>query len=155
MNAILSVRNGLANEAVARACDGVIGPSQSSGSNSNGGGQNTCEDQANKMDSALQIVGIEDQNYGLSLGWKISQTTFSVVSWMLGQPNLCNNTNKATSQTETPSQTEATSQNGQVIVNEEVVRRNSCVLLSVRQALGPSRAAAQVPASTPAVQRSN
>jgi hypothetical protein len=74
---------------------------------------------------------------------------------MLGQPNLCNNTNKATSQTETPSQTEATSQNGQVIVNEEVVRRNSCVLLSVRQALGPSRAAAQVPASTPAVQRSN
>jgi hypothetical protein len=152
MNAILSVRNGLANEAVARACDGVMGPSQSS---STGGGQNTCEDQANKINSPLQIVGIEDQNYGLSLGWKISQTTFSVVSWMLGQPNLCDNTSKATSQPEIPSQTEATSQNGQVIVNEEVVRRNSCVLLSVRQALGPPPPAAQVPASTPAVQRSN
>jgi hypothetical protein len=152
MDAILSVRNGLANEAVARACDGVMGPSQSS---SNGGAQNTCEDQANKMDSALQIVGIEDQNYGLSLGWKISQTTFSVVSWMLGQPNLCSNTSQATSRTETPSQTEATSQNGQVIVNEEVVRRNSCVLLSVRQALGPPPAAAQAPASAPAVQRSD
>jgi hypothetical protein len=156
MNAIMSVRNGLANEAVARACDGVMGPTQNGGSG-NGGGQNNCEDRANKIDSALQIVGIEDQNYGLSLGWKISQTTFSIVSWMLGQPNPADDAfcNGAKDTSNGGSQTEATSQNGQVVVNEEVVRRNSCVLLSVQQALGPPLAAAPSPAGTPAVQRPN
>jgi hypothetical protein len=139
MDAILSVRNGLANEAVARACDGVMGANPSGGRNE--GSQNSCEDRANKIDSALQIVGIEDTTYGLSLGWKISQTTFAVISWMLGQPNLvddafCNGTNDTKGATN--SQASATSQtNGQVIVNEQVVRRNSCVLLSVKEALAP------------------
>jgi hypothetical protein len=156
MDAILSVRNGLANEAVARACDGVMSTSLSN--TGNAAAQSNCEDQANKTDSALQIVGIEDQTYGLSLGWKISQTTFSVVSWMLGQPNpadsaFCNgpkDTSAATSEPDTTSPPEASSQNGQVIVNEEVVRRNSCVLLSVQQALGPPPAAL-APAGTPSV----
>jgi hypothetical protein len=129
----------------------------SANAGSNGAAENNCEDRANKIDSALQIVGIEDQNYGLSLGWKISQTTFSVVSWMLGQPDLCNevkHTNEAAPQTDTTSQTEATSQNGQVVLNEEVVRRNSCVLFSVRQALGP-RPDTQMPAAAPLAQRPN
>jgi hypothetical protein len=151
MEAILSVRNGLANEAVARACDGVMSANANgSPSAGNGGTQNTCEDRANKIDSPLQIVGIEDRTYGLSLGWKISQTTFSVVSWMLGQPDnvneaFCNGAQNLA---------DATSQlNGQVVLNEKVVQRNSCVLLSIQGALGnASTPATTTPAGTPPVQ---
>jgi hypothetical protein len=147
MNAILSVRNGLANEAVARACDGVMSASPSA---SNGGTLNTCEDRANKTDSALQIVGIEDTTYGLSLGWKISQTTFGVVSWMLGQPNLVNDS-YCNGATNTPSEPGGQT-NGQFILNEHVVLSNSCVLLSVQRALnnGPTPATPTAAAPTPA-----
>ena len=83
IDAVLSVRDGLGNEAVARACDGVF-DTDTGGANS----PDMCTDQAGNSDPHLQIVGIEDQTYGLSLGWKISQTTFSVVSWMLGRPEF-------------------------------------------------------------------
>ncbi|MGD0023053.1 MAG: hypothetical protein ABSC37_00300 [Xanthobacteraceae bacterium] len=134
IDAMLSVRDGLGNEAVARACDGIFG-NQNSGANSG----NTCEDYAEKPGALLQIVGIEDQTYGLSLGWKISQTTFSVVSWMLGDPKMvsadeCNG--------QTSSDSNPTSQsNGQFTLNEKIVRRNSCVLRSILQSLGDAPAA--------------
>ena len=124
----------MGNEAVARACDGIFG-NQNSGANSG----NTCEDYAEKPGALLQIVGIEDQTYGLSLGWKISQTTFSVVSWMLGDPKMvsadeCNG--------QTSSDSNPTSQsNGQFTLNEKIVRRNSCVLRSILQSLGDAPAA--------------
>ncbi|MGA8612231.1 MAG: hypothetical protein WB760_11030, partial [Xanthobacteraceae bacterium] len=137
---------------------GVISTSPSTGDN--GAAQNTCEDRANKINSALQIVGIEDKTYGLSLGWKISQTTFSVVSWMLGEPNLvtddfCNGAKNTTNAANAPSET-ASQSNGQVIVNEQVVLRNSCVLLSVQRALNNGApSAAPAPAETLPVQRPN
>ena len=31
--------------------------------------------------AGLAVVEIQDQTYGLSLGWKISKTSFDVVSW--------------------------------------------------------------------------
>ncbi len=48
-----------------------------------------CLNQADKDGAALQIVEIQDQTYGLALGWKISATTFAVVKWMLGRPDRC------------------------------------------------------------------
>jgi hypothetical protein len=128
IDAMLSVRNGLGNEAVARTCDGVIEDKASAAEV-----QNSCEARANKMNSPLQIVGIEDETYGLSLGWKISQTTFGVVSWMLGEPYQVNATDcDAAAQTSRDGGAQA---NGQFVLNDKIVKRNSCVLLSIRQLL--------------------
>jgi len=142
VNAVLSVRASLASQAVARACDGILSLAGEAGAAAVEGPSivgrekalNTCEELANRPDSALQIIGIEDETYGLSLGWKISQTTLSVVSWMLGRsdmvnPDVCNRLagpGNATSQ-----------ENGKFVLNEQVVERNSCVLWSIRQALEP------------------
>jgi hypothetical protein len=129
--AMLSVRNGLTNEAVARACDGV----GAAGRAGDGAGkiQISCDDLANEADSPLQIVGIEDQTYGLSLGWKISQTTFSVVSWMLGQPSYVTDADCNGSATAAGANSQS---NGQFVLNEKVVKRNSCVLRAIQQSLG-------------------
>lgn len=138
VDAIMNVRAGLANEAVARACDGVTseiamklkpkpGPGQA-----NGAKENTCEDITSQPGSPLLIVGIEDQTYGLSLGWKISQTTFGVVSWMLGDPDYFDDA----ACSGTVNDSNPTSQaNGQFTLNEKVVRNNSCALRSILQSL--------------------
>jgi len=130
LNAMLSVRSGLANEAVARACDGVAATRQSP--NGSTATQNTCDDRANTADSPLQIVGIEDEAYGLSLGWIISQTTFSVVSWMLGQPD---DVTDAECNTPVKPIGANTQSNGRVVLNEATVKKNSCVLRFVQESL--------------------
>lgn len=152
VDAILSVRAGLGSEAVARACDGVLLPAAEAGASAiegpgnAGRARNTCEERANQPDSALQIVGIDDETYGLSLGWKISQTTLSVVSWMLGRsdtvgPEIC---------ARIAASSDATSQsNGKFVFNDragQVAVRNSCVLWSVQQALGGAPAGEVAPA---------
>ena len=74
IDAILKVREDLANDAVAHACSVIYPDTTRRGER--------CVDH---RDGKLQIVEIQDQTYGLPLGWKISQTSFRVVSWMLGQ----------------------------------------------------------------------
>jgi hypothetical protein len=138
VDAILSVRAGLANEAVARACDGVFNNSESTLSTA----ENTCEERASRPDSPLQIVGIEDQTYGLSLGWKISQTTFSVVSWMLGQPHDCDEIRSDT----------GTQSNDKFILTEKIVKRNSCVLHYIKSALGGVSPDSKMPNAAPSTQ---
>jgi hypothetical protein len=136
IEAMLSVRDGLGNEAVARACNSILAASAID--------KNGCEDPKDNPDPSLQIVGVEDQNYGLSLGWKISQTTFGVVSWMLGEPEfvdtLCaNRTPKAAANDKdaTVSAAKPSPQaNGQFELNEEVVCANSRVQLGILKALG-------------------
>jgi hypothetical protein len=59
----------------------------------------------------LKIVDLEGQTYDMPLGWKISQTTFEIVRWMLGEPKLCNR-----------------SSDKRYLPNEDTVERNSCVL---------------------------
>lgn len=131
IDAILNVRDGMANEAVARACDGI-------GNTGKGRtGVQTCNNTSQK--SPLQIVGIDDKTYGLSLGWKISRTTFAVVSWMLGDPYSCSEQTQPQpavqaqapeSQTQTGSNSNPTS-NGGFKVNEQLVQKNSCVLHNI------------------------
>jgi hypothetical protein len=80
-------------------------------------------------DAPLQVVEIQDQTYGLPLGWKISQTSFAVISWMLGEPSVCPGVkSKVTygeaSQDQTPAQNSDTP-NAQL--TEIILRRNSCV----------------------------
>jgi hypothetical protein len=142
LEAMLSVRDGLANEAVARACDGVFTPVQTG--NGSAETQNTCDDRANQADSPLQLVGIEDEAYGLSLGWKISQTTFSVVSWMLGQPD-----DVTDAECQTTAKTSSANAQGQVVLNETTVKRNSCVLRFIQQSLGGKPANGITPNGSP------
>jgi len=78
IDAILKVREDLANDAVAHACSVIYPDTTRRGER--------CVDH---RDGKLQIVEIQDQTYGLPLGWKISQTSFAVVSWMLGQEPTC------------------------------------------------------------------
>jgi hypothetical protein len=129
IDAMLNVRDGLGNEALARACNAI----STDGTNSSGG-QHSCENLSSDPNSPLQIVGIEDQTYGLSLGWKISRTTFGVISWMLGKPEfvnqaVCNNQQAGDSNP-------ASQSNGQFTLNEDVVCQNSHVVAGILQSLG-------------------
>lgn len=127
INAMLSVRDGLGNEAVARACDGILGAGVT-GPRS----ESKCAESAGQSDSPLQIVGIEDQTYGLSLGWKISQTTFGVVSWMLGEPEFAR---AEVCKGQSPSSGPTPQSNGQFTLNEKVVCANSRVQQEILQSL--------------------
>jgi hypothetical protein len=126
IDAMLSVRNGLGNEAVARACDGILGTAASVGRAS------ACEDSTGVRGSPIQIVGIDAQTYGLSLGWKISRTSFGVVSWMLGEPQFARAkacTGQAPSTAPTPQV------NGHFKPNRKVVCANSLVEADILQSL--------------------
>jgi hypothetical protein len=127
IDAMLSVRDGLGNEAVARACDGILGANLAHADS-----ESRCEDLTGRPDSPFQIVGIEDATYGLSLGWKISQTTFGVVSWMLGEPQFATG---SVCQGEAPNKAPTPQANGQFILNEKVVCANSRVLAAVLSSL--------------------
>jgi hypothetical protein len=101
IDALMNVREDLGNDAVARACSEVYRESSDSESkpatqktakNSDGRGAESnqgCIGHAGQSDAPLHVVEIQDQTYGLALGWKISQTSFSVVSWMLGDAAKC------------------------------------------------------------------
>jgi len=118
--AVVNVRERLGNQAVARVCDHF--PDSSN-----------CKDKVNnsRSDTLLKIVEIEDQTYGLPLGWKLSRSTVDVVSWMLGQPRDCDRT--AGSQLE-PGNEKASELERQQL-NQKTVRSNSCVLQSVADLL--------------------
>jgi len=83
IDALLKVRADLGHDAVARACSDIYGDEARSG------GHQSCVAPAHVMKGPLQIVEIQDQTYGLPLGWKISRTSFAVIDWMLGNPLIC------------------------------------------------------------------
>jgi hypothetical protein len=96
IDALMKVREDLGNDAVARACSETRDDKDQTIDTETGvEGVNLPE--ANQHCIArgrfpaahLHIVEIQDQTYGLALGWKISQTSFEVVSWMLGTPTGC------------------------------------------------------------------
>jgi hypothetical protein len=112
--AIMKVRAGLGNQAVARVCDYFYG-------------NITCKDKASEPNAPLKIVGIADQTYGLPLGWKLSRTTFDVVSWLLGHPSHCSDNGAI----EVTQDNVAPREQGNLQLNEKTVWSNSCVLKSV------------------------
>jgi hypothetical protein len=103
ISAVLSVRKGLADQAVARVCDYFKQKGE-------------VDEACNAKDPAhwhLKLAGIQDQAYQLPLGWKLSNTTFHVVSQPLigrvGNPSECNKVAAA--------------------------RNNGCVLCAIEQAI--------------------
>ena len=93
LDALMKVRSDLGDQAVARACTYIYaspGKERKSASVSVKKTNAYCVNQSwDEKGAPLQIVEIQDQTYGLALGWKISATTFAVVKWMLGTPDGC------------------------------------------------------------------
>jgi hypothetical protein len=114
MDAVLNVREGLGNEAVARACSGVL--------------KSACPADPCKSslgdEPDLQIIEIPDQTYKLPLGWKLSHTTFGLVRWMIGTPNA--------SSTAIPPVGISGQNEGDEL---KVTTQNGCVLKSILQTL--------------------
>jgi hypothetical protein len=114
ITAIMKVRQGLGNQAVARVCDAFPDTSN-------------CDGTPDKSETRLKIVEIEDKRYGLALGWKLSHATFEVISWMLGDPDNCR-------EGETKGQ-EPASRKLQDRDAADFIYRNSCVLRSIGELL--------------------
>jgi hypothetical protein len=132
IDAIMKVRSDLGNDAVARAC-GYIYPDDAAK-----GGMETnspCIEHALDGKSPLQIVEIQDQTYGLALGWRISRTSFDVVSWMLGEPDGCTCVIDSTPQ-------EGAIEDPNAQLTRGIVQRNKCILNSIAEAVGAPPAAA-------------
>jgi len=151
IDALMSVRQDLGNDAVARACSEVYrddvaaqtnprtrragaGAAESEYAESNQG----CIGHAGQSGAHLHIVEIQDQTYGLALGWKISQTSFSVVSWMLGDAGKCPVSSNAPPALDPPGSSRGGIEDssndliGQQAGNDKLTRhivdRNSCVM---------------------------
>ncbi len=120
IDAILKVREDLANDAVGRACTEIYPTSLLPDGENKG-----CVDHAgDREEGKLQIVEIQDQTYGLPLGWKISQTSFAVISWMLGQPSDCR---VKESGGVLPQRPASNNDNPNAQLTKEILRRNGCV----------------------------
>jgi hypothetical protein len=125
IKAILKVREGLANEAVGRACSEIYRDLVHPEIQSQG-----CIEHAGVKDGKLQIVEIQDQTYGLPLGWKISQTSFAVIRWMLGKAELCpaaKETESGSKDGATPGQTAVQNDDPNAQLRDDILHRNSCV----------------------------
>jgi hypothetical protein len=139
IDALMSVRRDLGNQAVARACSeiypekgGLERPSTGTGPGVYAEANERCNKHARDPAPPLQIVEIQDQTYGLSLGWKISQTSFDVVSWMLGTPGKCPSQTPGRTPSPVVAATPTTSyQRDDAQLTKAILERNSCVLQSI------------------------
>jgi len=157
IDALMSVRRDLGNQAVARACSEIYPEVAAferviASTGSNAEANERCNKHAQDTVPQLQIVEIQDQTYGLSLGWKISRTSFDVVSWMLGKPEECSLSSSAPASanatpqpqnggnsSNSPAGATATQTNSMRSDNEQltkvILERNSCVLKSIRDSV--------------------
>jgi hypothetical protein len=150
LDALMKVREDLGNDAVARACtyvyhddlkpedtstDAASGKSAEPGPAGKHGRETNqdCIEHAGGLKSRLSLVEIQDQTYGLSLGWKISKTSFDVVSWMLGKPDSCLGQYKHSAQVSEPHQQDvpASADNLNTQLSNNILERNSCVLKTI------------------------
>jgi hypothetical protein len=95
-DAVMKVRDGLSNEAVARICD-FINQGQRCVEKTRSpelslpfiNQSKRCEEEARSPELPLQIVEIDAEDYRLPLGMELSRTTFDLIDWMLGGPERC------------------------------------------------------------------
>jgi hypothetical protein len=110
IDAILEVRNELADQAVARACD-YVQQTQNVADTCN-----TPQTTESASPWSLGLVRLEDQAYALPLGWRVSDPTVRVISSLIGRPLYCSGV---------PAQ----------LKQARDVVNNSCVLLQIEIAL--------------------
>ena len=117
IDAITKVRELLGNQAVTRASDYFEKPV-------------LCDNQKFKTNWQIQQIKLQDQEYFLPLGWKISQATFKLISLLIGRPERCE---KATLQ-EAPGVSDD-QDNGDQQVHETTLQNNRCVMQLIEAAL--------------------
>jgi len=125
ITALLKVRHGLGNQAVARVCEELKI-------------RGDCQLYASKPKSPLKIVELEVDTYNLPLGWKLSHTTFAMVRWMVGEAKHC-----ASGNAELTLAIDSRSSDDTAELNEYIVARNSCVHKWVADLLTPDRVGRQ------------
>jgi hypothetical protein len=152
IDALMTVREDLGNDAVARACSAIPAPQddvqpdakKAKTTESN----EACLVHGDKPGAHLHIVEIQDQTYGLSLGWKISKTSFDVVSWMLGRPSKCGSASLTPSADGAPAPPPDLSkplsvpdEDANADLNNEIVGRNSCIMHVIKTLVEGANAA--------------
>jgi hypothetical protein len=176
----MKVRSDLGDQAVARACSYIYSSPAKEENGERVSAMETnafCVNQSWKTDGTapLQMVEIQDQTYGLALGWKISATTFAVVKWMLGTPDGCiaptathsNSDDQSITDIKNSAQSESPTSQGALAdhiaskrttpvasaedpnaqLTKAILRRNSCVLTSMAKLVRDAEAA-ENPAKT-------
>ena len=128
VEAIMRVRDLLGKQAVTRASD-HFNPSV------------LCQPPQFKPEWQIEEIKLEDQEYSLALGWKISDTTFKLVSYLIGQPGPCQPATSpqspAPSGSSNSSKSSALSdkQRKETLNEEKALQTNRCVMRRVEQAL--------------------
>lgn len=116
ISAILQVRKGLGDQAVARVCDYFRQKEP----------MDVYCNTSSGTSWRLKLVRLEEQAYALPLGWKISEATVNLISSLIGRSDQCG-------------QLSATPKNssGDTKVGDKVsdIRSNSCVLHDIEQTL--------------------
>ena len=164
IDALMKVREDLGNDAIARACtyvyrdDPIRRPVVRSSNAASlpkpkPESNEDCVEHAGDPQAPLSIVEIQDQTYGLSLGWKISKTSFAVVSWMLGKPDGCPDPNaqQRDVQDEGSKDKPATEENVNAQLSKTILDRNSCVLKMITGLIDGSLSTPVGPSPTGAV----
>jgi hypothetical protein len=137
---LLSVRALLAEQAVTRAID-AVDPAASESLQTK-----TSKAQRGLQDWKLALIELDEQSFTLALGWKLSKSTNSIVSLMIGDPNLCDKANIRRG-TLTPStmhlKVEADpDSNGLPSSSLGPLIANSCTMSSILQLLGLTKSEA-------------
>jgi hypothetical protein len=155
IDALMKVREDLGNDAVARACSETRDDKVQTIDTETGVEgiklfevNQYCIAQGRFPAAHLHIVEIQDQTYGLALGWKISQTSFEVVSWMLGTPTGCGTEPGAPSKGGASDSPPDQDKNAKL--NRGIVWRNSCIMHAIQGLVEGGITLRQNPAPTSA-----
>jgi hypothetical protein len=148
IDALLKVREGLGTEAVARACNRFY-PAEAGKNNNNVDRNARCRSETRDRTAPMWVVEIEDQTYGLPLGWRLSRTTFDIISWMLGDFESCAGAAlevkqgldalEKTFDSKGGGYLPSNRSTGTLQLNEVTLVRNSCVLYEILALLGGDR----------------
>jgi len=116
IDAVMKVRELLGNQAVTRASDYFTKPVP-------------CENRQPASDWQLQQIKLQEQEYSLPLGWKISSTTFGLVSWLIGHPEPCETATLQVSPGGTDDKVD------RARANKQALKNNRCVMRLIEDAL--------------------
>ena len=124
IEAVLSVRAGLANQAVTRACDYFKQQPDADLQ------EPPCEEaksEGARKSWKMKVIKLQDQAYGLALGWKISRSSFNVVQDFVGHTDYCDRVIDDKQKVDK-----------QALDTAKAIVHNSCVLKDIEVALKPA-----------------
>jgi hypothetical protein len=119
IEAISSVRGLIGSQAVTRAYDHLKSPVP-------------CPGQQVAPDWQILEVKLDDEKYSLPLGWKISKTTFNLISFLIGRPEPCAETVPLAPADQ---QNDGTGIEKKALETEIALQKNRCVMYQVEQTL--------------------